>query len=173
MSDMQAIERHTKAYAEARSKLAEIVDALQTGIDALKRNALPQIRRQVARAVEAEAELRALVEKHPALFIKPKTVVLHGVKVGFEKGTGAIQIDDEEQCVKLIERRFPELVDQLIKVEKKPLKAGLATLTVAQLKSVGATVTEAGDRVVIRAVDKDVDKLVTALLKGATEEAKG
>ncbi len=167
---MNDIERGSKAYAEGRNKLAEIVTTLNAGLDALKRQHLPSLRQQVRRLAELESQLKALVEETPDLFKKPKTVVLHGIKVGFEKGVGVIVIEDEDQCLKLIKKRFPDLVDQLIKTEEKPLKRGLETLTVAELKSVGATVTEAGDRVVIRAVDKDVDKLVTALLKGAADD---
>lgn len=166
------IERKAKAYAEARTTMADIVSTLQAGIEALKREHLPALRRQVRRLAELESELKAQIEAAPDCFVKPKTVVLHGIKLGFEKGKGAILIEDEEAVVKLIKKRLPELVDQLIKTEETPLKGGLQQLTVQQLKSIGCQVQEAGDRVVIRAVDKDVDKLVTALLKGATEDAE-
>jgi hypothetical protein len=169
---MQDIERGAKAYAEGREKLAEIVSTLHAGIEALKREHLPQLRRAVRRAAELEAQLKTLVEQTPDLFVRPKTVVLHGVRVGFEKGKGAIQIEDPDLVVRLIRKRLPELADQLIKTEETPLKGGLQQLTVQQLKSIGCTVQEAGDRVVIRAVDKDVDKLVAALMKGATEDAQ-
>lgn len=170
MPTMNEIEARTKVYADARTKLMEIVSTLNEGLDALKKDHLPRIRRQVQRAHELESDLRALIEQTPDLFVKPKTVVLHGVKVGFEKGKGAILFDDEDKVVQLIEKRLPDLAEQLVKTTKKPLKGGLAQLTVQQLKSIGCTVEEAGDQVVIRAVDKDVDKLVTALLKGAAVE---
>jgi hypothetical protein len=47
----------------------------------------------------------------------------------------------------------------------------LKNLTVAELKSLGCTVEETGDRVVVRFADKEVDKLVNALLKNAVEES--
>lgn len=172
MPTMQEIETRTKRYADARAKLADIVGTLQTGLDALKREHLPALRRAVARTAELEAELREIVGDSADLFVKPKTVVLHGIRVGWEKGKGAIQIEDEELVVKLIRRKLPELAEQLIKTAEKPLKTGLAQLTVAQLKAIGCQVDEAGDQVVIRAVDRDVDKLVTALLKGAQDEAQ-
>lgn len=170
MPTMNEIEARTKVYADARGKLAEVVSTLQEGLDALKKDNLPRIRRQVQRLAELEADLKALIELSPDLFVKPKTVVLHGVKVGFEKGKGAILFDDEDKVVQLIEKRLPDLAEQLVKTTKKPLKGGLAQLTAQQLKSIGCTVEETGDQVVIRAVDKDVDKLVAALLKGAAVE---
>ena len=39
----------------------------------------------------------------------------------------------------------------------------------AELKKVGCTVVDAGDAVVIKPTDSEVDKLVDTLLKGATE----
>lgn len=169
MPTMNEIEDRTKAYADARNRLAEIVTELQSGLDAIKRDNLPRIRRAVARTAELESALKQVIEAAPALFAKPKTVVLHGIRVGYEKGKGSISFDDEETLVRLIERKLPDLADQLVKTTKKPLKTGLAQLTVQQLKSIGCAVEEAGDQVVVRAVDRDVDRLVTALLKGATE----
>ena len=125
MPTMKEIEASTKVYAEARTKLAEVVTTLQDGLEALKKDNLPRIRRQVQRLAELEAQLKALIDQAPDLFVKPKTVVLHGVKVGFEKGKGAILFDDEDKVVQLIEKRLPDLVEQLVKTTKKPLKGCL------------------------------------------------
>lgn len=170
MPSMNDVEARTKAYADARVHLAQIVSELHEGLEAIKRSNLPRIRRAIARASEAESQLKAILADVPDLFVKPKTVVLHGIKVGFEKGKGSIQFEDEDKVVQLIEKRLPDLVDQLVKTTKRPLKTGLAQLTVQQLKAIGCTVEEAGDQVVVRAVDKDVDKLVAALLKGAADD---
>jgi len=170
MSEMITIEESARAYAGARSKLAEAVTQLQEGLDNLRKNNLPRIKRNLAKAAELESELKALVAAAPHHFVKPKTVVLHGIRVGFEKGKGAITFDNAEDVVKLVRKRLPELEDVLIKTTEKPLKGGLKTLTVQQLKSIGCTVEDTGDQVVVRAVDSDVDKLVAALLKGAEVE---
>lgn len=173
MPQLTEIESRAKAFADARSKLSEYVDALNQALESLRRDNLPRIKRQLVRAAELQTQLKEMVAESPDLFVKPKTVVLHGIKVGFEKGKGAIVFDDADQVVTLIDKKLPDLADVLIATTKKPVKAGLAQLTVAQLKSIGCSVEEAGDRVVVRAVDSEVDKLVTALLKGATEEQEG
>jgi hypothetical protein len=168
---MRDIEARAKAYAEARDTLAARVTALNDELEAAKRAHLAHVKRGVARTAQLEAELKAAVEAAPALFTKPKTVVLHGIKIGYEKAKGGIVIEDEAQTCKLIRKRLPELAEQLIKVEETPLKSGLAQLTAQQLKTIACQVKETGDQVVVRPVDKDVDKLVTALLKGAQDEA--
>ena len=170
MNSLTDIESRAKSYADARAKLAELVDTLQQALESLKRDNLPKIKRQLTRAAELEDQIRAMVADSPGLFVKPKTVVLHGIKVGYEKGKGVIAFDDADQVLTLIDKKLPDLADVLTATQRKPLKTALAQLTVAQLKSIGCSVEEVGERVVVRAVDSEVDKLVTALLKGATAD---
>lgn len=170
MHTLPEIESRAKAFADARTKLAEYVDTLNQALESLKRDNLPRIKRQLTRAAELQDQLQAMVAAAPHLFVKPKTVVLHGIKVGFEKGKGSIAFEDSDQVLALIDKKLPDLADVLTTTQRKPLKTALAQLTVAQLKAIGCTVEEVGDRVVVRAVDSEVDKLVTALLKGAAVE---
>lgn len=168
---LDPIDAKARVYSEARDRLAASVAELNDAIAALKRNQLPVIKRHLRRAFELENELRGLVEANPHLFTKPRTVVLHGVKLGFQKGAGAISFDDADHVCRLVEKKLPELADVLIVTTKKPVKKALQQLTVQQLKAIGCQVEEAGDRVVVKAVDSAVDKLVSALLKGIADEA--
>jgi hypothetical protein len=170
LTNIITIEQSASAYAAARAKLADAVLQLQEAIENLRKSNLPRIKRNLARVAELESELKALVQAAPHHFVRPKTLVLHGIRIGFEKGKGAISISDEDQVVQLIRKRLPDLAEALIKTTEKPVKAGLKSLTVQQLKAIGCTVEETGDMVVVRAVDSDVDKLVKALLKGADVE---
>jgi hypothetical protein len=120
---------------------------------------------QVSIAKEKKLILSNAIEESPDLFIKPRTIIFHGIKIGLEKGKGKIEWSDDDQVVRLIEKNFPEQVDILIQTKKKPLKKALANLSVQDLKKLGITVEDIGDIVVIRPVDSDVDKLVEALLK--------
>lgn len=168
---LEIFEHKTQRYAEARQHLADAVAALNVAIAELHRDHLPGIKRALNKAFKHENELRALVEVHPHLFTKPRTVVLNGVQIGYEKGKGVVVIDDAEQCLKLIDKKLPELADTLVITERKPSKKAIARLNVQQLKAIGCSVTGADDRVVVRAVDSAVDKLVTALLKAIGDEA--
>jgi Bacteriophage Mu Gam like protein len=172
INKLQEIDTRVKNYADDRSKLRDIITALTDAIDALKKDHLPRVRRQLNRVAELEAGVRDLLADSPEHFQKPKTLVMHGVKVGFGKGIGTVSFDDEDQVVALIQKKLPELADVLIKTTKKPLKKPLGQLTVAQLKSIGCSVEETGDVVIVKAVDGEVDKLVNALLKGAALEAE-
>lgn len=169
MTKLTDIEPNAKAYAEARSKVVEIVTQLNDAIEALKRDHMPALKRAITKAAEKHDQLKQIIEANPTLFVKPRTVIYHGVKLGMQKGKGGISFDDADQVVRLIKRHFPEQADVLVVTTEKPAKDALAQLTVADLKKVGCTVVDAGDAVVIKPTDSEVDKLVDALMKGATE----
>jgi hypothetical protein len=164
------IEGAAKGYAAERGDLAEMVRELTEEIEGLKRAALPRIKRAVGRTAERHSDLKGLLERAPWLFVKPRTVIFHGIKVGFEKGKGKIEFEDEQRVIKLIRSKLPEQAEGLIGTDEYVRKSGLKGLSVAELKAIGCTVEESGDQVVIKAADGDVDKVVNALLKEATEE---
>jgi hypothetical protein len=167
---IEAINQRAEIYAKVHALLTEKVTALTAAQDALKREHLPGIKAGVRRAADAEDALRALVAEHPECFIRPKTRVLAGVKVGYQKGKGTLDYDDADAVVARIEKHLPEQADVLIRLKKTPVKDALAQLPAADLRKLGITLAEAGDQVVIKPADSEVDKLVEALLKGAQEE---
>lgn len=168
---LRDIETATTAFGIARADLGDTVRQLQRELDAVRARYIKQIRREVAKAADKQSELKALVERAPHLFIKPRTLVIQGVKVGFQKGKGGIEFDDPDKVVELIHKHYDEAEAlSLLIVTEKPDKTVLAELTVAELKKLGCTVRDTGDEIVIRPVDGEVDKIVTALLKDATEE---
>lgn len=170
MSSLAEIEIRARKYAEARERVALIVSDLNDGIETLKRSELPRLRKAVATAAEHHDALKSLIEGAPGCFVKPRTVVLHGIKLGFQKGKGKIEWDDADQVVRLIKKHYPEQADVLVATTERPAKEALANLSAAELKKLGISVTDGGDAVFIRPVDSAVDKMVDALLKDATEE---
>lgn len=163
------IEAAAKAYAAKRDDLAGMVTLLNQQVEALKQAAMPDIKRAVARAADAKSALAGLVEQAPGLFTKPRTVIFHGIKCGWEKGKGRLVFDDPERVCELINKHLPELAEALVIVKESPNKKALAELPAADLKRIGVTIEDTGDHVVVRAVDSDVDKIVDALLAEATE----
>jgi len=174
MQSMNEIEVAAKRYADARTTLESLVTELNTEIDAAKKARLTAIRNAVARAAERHDALFALVDGGRSLFEKPKSRVLHGVRVGFMKKPGAIDIADEESTLSRIKKMFrddDQMLAMLIKTKETPIKAGLGELTADQLKKLGVAVANDADVAFIKPVDSAVDKLVQALLDDATEEA--
>jgi hypothetical protein len=171
-NDFDPIEKTAKALRAARDLLTERATALHDEIQAATKRKLPGLRSAVAAVAQADADLKACIEKAPTLFTKPRTVVLNGLKLGYQKGKGKIEWEDDDQVVKLIRRHFPEQFDVLCATTEKPVKAALAGLTVAELKKLGITVEETGDVVFVKDSTAGVDKLVKALLKGVEDDVE-
>lgn len=162
---MEAIERAAAEYATKRDILNRSVQGLQDAFARAREKFMPAIRERSAVAATARRALTDLLEAHPELFRKPKTIVLSGIRVGFKKAPGAIRIADPDVTVRLIRKHHPELADTLIKTTETVVKSALATLSAAELKKLGVTVTDTTDQAVAQSTDGEIDKLVEALLK--------
>lgn len=172
MTTLNEIEQRTRLLADARAALADIVGELNAGIEAIKRERMRALKAAVARVAERHAGLRALLEEAPELFVKPRTVTFHGVKVGYQKGAGKLEWEDADQVVARIKKFFPDLADVLIATTERPAKEALEELAAADLKRLGVTVEGVEDRVLIKYTDSTIDRLVKALIKGATEDTQ-
>ena len=168
---LETIIARAQVLAWRRRHLQELVEALNTGIEALKADALPNICGAIDQAGVAWKELADLVQAHPDLFVRPRSIEAHGIKFGFQKGKGGLEIEDPEKTVSLIEKLMPDQVELLIAVKKSPVKDALVQLSAAELKKLGVEVKGTGDVVFIKPAEGAVDKLVKALVASATEEA--
>lgn len=169
---MTEIETRAKYYATAREKLAALVSDLNASLEALKREAMPELKRAISRAMENHDSLQAVIEASPELFVKPKSVVFHGIKLGYQKGRGGIVFDDPQRVADLIRRHMPELADRLIKVTETPVKNALTQLTASELKKIGCSIIDTGEEVLIKPVDSTVDRMVSAFLDSAIKESE-
>ena len=167
---LAAIEPEAKLHEDARMLLGERVRAYNDALAALARDHLPGIKRALNKAADIEGRLKALVLANPDSFVKPKTHVLHGAKIGFEKAKAKIGFDKPAKVVERIKRIYPdEQAELLIHKEEKPNKETLSKLPAAELKRLGCTIEAGGEQVIVRPVDSTVDKMVRALLKDASE----
>lgn len=165
MKQLTDIERLCAAFAAAHGDLSGAVAELEDQVRALKRARIGAIRRLGARAADAKDRLRAAVEESPELWEKPRTRVMHGVKVGMQKGRGVMEWSDGAKVVARIRELYDDEAGVLIRTTETPNKDGLAGLPVGELKRLGITVTETDDQVVIKVIGSDIDKFVDALLK--------
>jgi hypothetical protein len=166
---LSEIEKLTSDFAEERALLCSIVEDMQAEQEKLKRKYLPILRNAVANAARAKLSLHNLIFASPKAFEKPRTQIFSGIKVGFQKGKGGIEFDDEDKTVALIEKQFGKQAIAYLRITKSPDKKMLADLSVTELKKLGCTVADTGDVVVIKPTDGEIEKTVAALLKDAVE----
>lgn len=153
----------------SRQQLGQLVQRLDADIAALKADALPSIRAAIDSAALAWSLLEFHVRNHPELFVKPRSIEAHGIKFGYQKGKGGLEIADPDRTVTLIRRHLPDQADVLIATKEVPAKDALAQLSVADLKRVGVEVKGTGDQVFIKPSETSVDKLVKALVSAKAQ----
>ena len=164
------IETLAQTFGTRHARICDVLGDLESEQAALLKKYLPRIRAAVADAAAAKLALHTAIAGSPALFEKPRTQIFHGVKVGFRKGSGGIDWDDDQAVVERIEKLFTKpQAELLIKTTKKPIAKALEDLDVADLKRLGCRVESTGDVVEIKPTDSEIEKTVAALLKDAVE----
>lgn len=167
---MERIELLAREHAEARDRLTTRAQVLDDEIRKVQRVHAKGLKFAIGKVAETESALLTAIQANPELFERPRSRVLHGLRLGYQKGKGSVSWADDEHVVRGIRRLLPEQFNVLVKVTEKPLKEPLSQLPAAELKRLGVTVQAADDGVFVRPVDSSVDKLVSALLKGWREE---
>ncbi len=170
MASLGEIDKLTKDYSDSYNKLSNKVQDLELELEAVKRKHMRYIKDFANEALEKKSKLTAAIDESKNLFEKPKSIVLHGMKVGLQKGKGKITIPDEEKTILLIKKNLAEQADLLIKTEEKIVKPALENLSAGDLKKVGLNLIESTDYVIIKPTGSDVDKIVNALLKEDTKD---
>lgn len=169
--DLNKIQQLTKHFADARADLRALVSKIQQQVEAIERENLPRLKDLVGRAAEREAVLRQALESAPELFERPRTVVFHGVQVGYQQGRGRLTIPDPDRTIEKIKNQLDH-PEQYLRIVETPDKTALGQLTADMLRRLGCELVETGDMVVIRPVRDDLDKAVSAILKKAVNAAQ-
>lgn len=169
---MEDIELKAKVFAGARTELAERLSALREEQETAKRRRLQGIKNALDRASTAHSDLHAAIEENPALFAKPKTRILHGIRVGWMKQRGKIGIADPATFIAALRKLLGiEEAKAYIKITETPIAAAIASLPAKDLLKCGATLSDDVDAVLIKAADSDLDKLIDALVSDPELEA--
>ncbi|HNV72185.1 MAG TPA: hypothetical protein PKO06_20930, partial [Candidatus Ozemobacteraceae bacterium] len=132
--DLGQLDKMTRDFADARATLEGRVTELNDAIDTIKRKYLPLIKHAVTTALDRKSKLEGEIEKNPQLFVKPRMLILHGIKIGLQKTRDGLAWEDDDQVVKLIKKHFSDQVETLVKVKETPVKQALAQLSVADLR---------------------------------------
>ncbi len=171
MAAMKEIEVKALKLSAARDALAGAHTTCEEAVAVLRKEWRKEILKRTADFKVAAEDLQKLVAESATQFVKPRSVIMHGIKVGFQKGKGKLEWEDDEQVCKLIRKHQPDLVTVLIKIEETPVKGALNELSAADLRKLGIVVEETGDVPFVKLADTEIAKMVKALLKDKGDEA--
>jgi len=161
---LQEIEAITSDYSAKYDQLSRFVEDLESELRKLKRQRRERLKRLVQEASNARAALKLALGDGKDLFDKPRTRILHGVKVGWRKQKGKLTWGDDAQLVKKIRAAYEDDAGVLVATVEKPRRETLEKLPAAELKRLGIAVEDDKDEVVIKAMTGDIDRLVSLLL---------
>jgi hypothetical protein len=167
---LSEIEQQAEAFDVESAHLAEMIQDLEHDLDQVRGKHIAKLKRQAGCVASARARLEAEVEHAPDLFKRPRTMVLHGVKVGFSLSRGAVTWDDDASVIAAIKKRLdPEQAKLLINAKETLSKSALRQLEAGDLAKIGCRIEDAGDQVVVDRVDGDVVKLLDKLIDRMVE----
>lgn len=157
------IETRCAKYEDESTALEDMIALLEADLEAVKNKHLRALKRQASVVAQCEAELISAVESGPDLFKKPRTLTIHGVKVGFTVSQGKVAFEDEDTVVKLIKQIWGRSSGDFIHTNEVPNKDALRTLDEKNLLKLGCKIEGAGDVVLVKRTAGDVEKLLTKL----------
>ena len=167
------MERLAAEYARAHDKLSDRAKQLQGGIDALKTEAMPQLRTLADETGNARAALAQWIVENREMFAPPRrTLQVHGLKVGLRKRPGKVVVHDEAQTIAKIRALLPTAqAELLVRIRESVDKTALADIEMADLRRLGVGFEDAHDFVVLESADKAILKFIDGLLADAERNA--
>lgn len=165
------IEMAAKEYGEAVQALRTLHDGMNDAISKAKSLFIEQVKTAAQQAGERHRLLMTLIEDAPELFKETKTWTLHGVRMGYKKMPGKMEILNPESTIKRMREDFPELAVTAIAVKESVVKKALSAQPAEVLKKLGISITCDTDAPFIKLTDDEVQKLIDLITSEASAEA--
>lgn len=167
---MQDLERRVQDYADTLAEYNALTAQVRDEIKQVTARHMAAIRCLFNGLKDRQADICDEIRAHPELFQKPKTRVIHGIKLGLRKRKGRLVIRDAAKTVYWIKALYQDDIGVLIKTTETPLKSGLEKLPAKDLKRLGVEVTDDSDEVVFVAATDEFDDLIDFLIAEAGHE---
>ena len=167
---IQHLERRVQDYADALAEYQALTALMRDEIRHVTARHLAAIRHLFNGLKDRQADICAEIQAHPEWFVRPKTRVIHGIKLGLRKRKGRLVIPDATRTVQRIKALYEDDIGVLIKATETPLKSGLEKLSAKELKRLGVEVTDDSDDVVFVAAADGFDELIDFLIADAGHE---
>jgi len=163
----EVFELSAQVARQIRNQLDDALVGLKADLDAVKAKHLKPLR-TLSRALAARVvELNGLVDGNRDLFVKPRTTVLHEIKLGLAGGKGKLTFEDEQEVIRLIRKKLSAKKKVLIRTEHSVVKDALKNLPEDELSKIGCRIEGKGeDLVVVSFCDGEIEKAIDKLLGG-------
>lgn len=158
------IETAAREYSACVKTLRNLHDGLNDAITKARSVFIDDIKAASADTGEKYQMLMTLVSDAQELFQDKKTWTIAGVRLGYKKLPGKLEILNPEATIKRLREEFPEVATASINVKETLVKKALGTLSADTLKKLGISVTNDTDEPFIKLTDDEVQKLIEAMI---------
>ena len=166
MTALNELETLARDYSSANDSLTELKKELSSEIEGVRMAYYKKIKVSVEKVMNKKSDLEHAILASKHLFERPRTMIISGVRLGFQKSKDRVSWDDDKQVVELIEKKMdPEIAATLVKTEKKPVRETISGLNESELRKIGCRIEKGVDRVLIKTLDSEIDKFVSSLMK--------
>lgn len=164
--ELADIEARMKSLGEARGALEKELQRADEKLAEVRERHAEKLKAAAANVALLEQELLSHVERVPGLFKKPQSIEIDGVRAGWRKGKGRLELPETDKLLKRIGEVLTRAQKQaVVKVKVTVLKGQLARLPGEILKRLGINVTAAGQEPFISYPKSGLEKQVDWWLK--------
>ena len=161
------IEYLAEALAETDAALAAAVADCTSEVRAVQAGHADAIRARAEALAAARDDLIRVVDANRALFGKPKSRTVAGVKLGLRKGHDMLDLGNEPQLIARIKSLLPEQLGALVRQRVEIVKSALKALPAETLQRLGVRYVRGADEAFATMDKSDAERQAEAILASA------
>ena len=166
------IERAARDFSAKSKTLRNYHEQLNNEIDAVKSKYLEDIKAASIEAGESYQMLLTLINDASDLFKDKKSMIVSGVKFGYQKKKGKLEIVNEDVTIDKLKALYGDKADLYINTKSSVIKKALDSLPASDLKKLGVNIVQDTDVAFVKLTDDEVQKLIEAMIKESAKVAE-
>ena len=166
------IERAARDFSAKSKTLRNYHEQLNSEIDAIKSKYLEDIKAASIEAGESYQMLLTLINDASDLFKNKKSMTVSGVKFGYQKKKGKLEIINEDATISKLKELYGDNASLYINTKTSIVKKALDSLPASDLKKLGVNIVQDSDVAFVKLTDDEVQKLIEAMVKESAKVAE-
>lgn len=166
------IERAARDFSAKSKTLRNYHEQLNSEVDAIKSKYLEDIKAASIEAGESYQMLLTLINDASDLFKDKKSMTVSGVKFGYQKKKGKLEIINEDATISKLKELYGDNASLYINTKTSIVKKALDSLPASDLKKLGVNIVQDSDVAFVKLTDDEVQKLIEAMVKESAKVAE-
>ena len=166
------IEKAARDFSAKSKILRNYHEELNSKIEAVKNEYLEDIKAASCEAGESYQMLLTLINDSSDLFKDKKSMTVSGVKFGYQKKKGKLEIINEDATISKLKELYGDNASLYINTKTSIVKKALDSLPASDLKKLGINIVQDTDVAFVKLTDDEVQKLIEAMIKESAKVAE-